>query len=646
MKKNNILPVICLAAAVLTAPACEDILDKSPLDTYTDKQVMSDAALLDAFIATQYLYTPVLCGDATTLMNSWQGTGSPMNKDSRSGNSDYFMDNSTQFFGPTLTLDIADETRYMADKRAGGIYSPFKFFGITQSGGMLEYWENAYYTLRNLNGILASLPESPLSADLVTLRTGEARFLRAFIYFSMVKRYGGVPLLTVVPELDSPKEILYPKRNSEQEIYDFIISEMDLAKVELEKSPGYSRADKWAALCLQARAALYAGSIAKYGKVQLDGLLGIPSDQANKYFQKCYDACEEIMTQGPFSLYRGNPDKVQNFKDIFLVEHNCEVIMAKVHEGKGFNAGGRTTWSWDTIEAPEPQVWGTGNMNAPYLEMAEEFEMVDGTPGTLDRALVASKTWTMEELWGGRDPRFYASIWTNGTPWRDAVSYTFGAQYSGGKMTRQGSDIIDMHWGIRPDNGTETIYQADLSYQGMPAVGKQIDHHARSGLQNPGFGIMKYVDPSADNMVWLAESRTDYIIFRYAEVLLNMAEASFELGKGDAMSLINELRDRAGIEPLKSVDLDKIKHERKVELAFENHRYWDLRRWRDAETALTRSFTGIRYVYDWASKEFLIEFIPNIDGQNQPTFPERCYYFPITLARTSANPSLVENPGY
>ena len=121
---------------------------------------------------------------------------------------------------------------------------------------------------------------------------------------------------------------------------------------------------------------------------------------------------------------------------------------------------------------------------------------------------------------------------------------------------------------------------------------------------------------------------------------------TFELGKGDAMSLINELRDRAGIEPLKSVALDKIKHERKVELAFENHRYWDLRRWRDAETALTRSFTGIRYVYDWASKEFLIEFIPNIDGQNQPTFPERCYYFPITLARISANPSLVENPGY
>lgn len=636
--------LLCLAVAAVTAASCEKILDKSPLDTYTDKQVMSDPNLLDAFIATQYLYTPVLCGDATTLMNSWQGTGSPLNKDARSSNSDYFMDNSTQFFGPTLTLDVSDETRYMADKRAGGIYS-FKFFGITPSGGMLEYWENAYYTLRNLNRILAQLPESPLAADLVTLRTGEARFLRAFIYFSMVKRYGGVPLLTQVPELDSPKELLYPARNSEKEIYDFIIDEMDLAKVELEKSPGYSRASKWAALCLQARAALYAGSIAKYGTVQLDGLLGIPADQADHYFQICYDACKEIKEKGPFSLYRGNPDKVQNFKDIFLVEQNCEVIMAKIHEGKGFNAGGRTTWSWDTIEAPEPQVWGTGNMNAPYLEMAEEFEMLDGTPGTLDRTLVASKPWSMDELWGGRDPRFYASIWTNGTEWRDAVSYTFGAEYSKGKMTKQGSGIIDMHWGIKPMSG-ETLYQADLSYEGMPAVGKQIDHHARSGLQNPGFGIMKYVDPTADNMVWLAESRTDYIIFRYAEVLLNMAEASFELGIGDAADLIDEIRDRAGMGPVKALTLDAIKHERKVELAFENHRYWDLRRWRDAETALTRSFTGIRYVYDWASRKFLIEFIPNIDGQNQPTFPARCYYFPITLARISANTNLVENPGY
>ncbi len=79
---------------------------------------------------------------------------------------------------------------------------------------------------------------------------------------------------------------------------------------------------------------------------------------------------------------------------------------------------------------------------------------------------------------------------------------------------------------------------------------------------------MKYVDPSANNMIWLCESRTDYMIFRYGEILLNMAEAAYELGKdGEALEFVNQIRKRAGINKLTSIDLDKIKHERKVELA-------------------------------------------------------------------------------
>lgn len=622
---------ISFIVAVLSCISCYDVLDKRPLNIYTDNDVWSNATLLDNFIASQYMYTPVMVGDATTLFNSW--TGSPMNQDPRSTDMNYFFGNSSQAFGPRLIMDITDETKYNSDSWDN--LAAYKISGIPSNGGCSEYWENAYYTLRNLNNAIANLPDSPLDAELIKLRLAECRFLRAYIFYSMVKRYGAFPMLTVVPNVDSPDEVLYPIRTSEKDVYDFIISECEDIKEDLAGQTEWGRASKWAALALESRAALYAGSIAKYGKVQLDGLLGISSSEADNYFQKSYNACQEIITKGGFKLYDENSDKVQNFKDLFLTKKNCEAIMVKQHYGTGFNSGGGLcTWSWDMMQAPNPNVWNCGNENGPYLEMVEEFEYIDGTSGKLDRDYVKSRLWTMEELWANKDPRFKASIYTNGDEWEKCA----GEEYGNGK--------IDFHIGLRKPDGT-TSYNANDSYNGVKAVGYQSLHHVLSGVTNTGFGIMKYVDPSANNMIWLCESRTDYMIFRYGEILLNMAEAAYELGKdGEALEFVNQIRKRAGINKLTSIDLDKIKHERKVELAFENHRYWDLRRWRDAEEALTQWYTGVRYVLDYETRKYWIEFLDHVDGANQPQFPESNYYFPITQARIGANSNLVENPRY
>ena len=126
----------------------------------------------------------------------------------------------------------------------------------------------------------------------------EARFLRAFNYFAMVKRYGAVPLITVLQNMDDPKEELYVKRTPEKDVYDFILSEMDdiinnnyLPDVADSKT---GRPTKYVALALKSRAALYAGSIAQFGKVQLEGLLGIPSSEAEGYYLQSYLASKEI----------------------------------------------------------------------------------------------------------------------------------------------------------------------------------------------------------------------------------------------------------------------------------------------------------------------------------------------------------------
>jgi hypothetical protein len=270
------------------------------------------------------------------------------------------------------------------------------------------------------------------------------------------------------------------------------------------------------------------------------------------------------------------------------------------------------------------------------LELVEEFEYTDGKPGTFNRSDLENGLWTMEELWKDRDPRFYASIWTNGTAWRDAI---------GGQIF--GTNRIDMHNGIIKPDGS-IITGLNQRYENLPATGDQMTLFVTYSEISTGFGIMKYLDPSANNMEWLCESRTDYQIFRYAEILLNYAEAAFELGKPeDALSAVNQIRNRAGIKQLTSIDREKIRHERKVELAFENHRYWDLRRWREAETKLTRSFSGIQYLYDYASGKFKVKVIEDVDGVSAPpSFPSHNYYFPITKGRIGANKNLVENPGY
>ncbi|MCE1156528.1 MAG: RagB/SusD family nutrient uptake outer membrane protein, partial [Bacteroidales bacterium] len=386
---------VFLLVVLFNLHSCTDeLLDKQPLDRYTDAVVWDDPALIDAFLLSQYAYTPVMINDATTMFSSWEG--SPLNKDPRTSNLRYWFGNSAQTFGPGLSIEISDEAKYTSGAWANLV--PEKAWGISPDGGMMEWWENAYYTIRNLNEFIHRVPDSPLANSKKEIRVAEARFLRAYCYFAMVKRYGGVPLLTQVPELDSPDSLLYPPRKTEQQLWDFVLTETrEIASVLPSVQEEYGRATKWAALSLHNRAALYAGSIARYGELSANRLTGLPGELADGYFKMAYDAANEIITQGPFDLYqadiKGNdlPSRVQNFKNVFLVKRNVETIMAKQHGGQSFDpGGGTTTWSWDICQAPRPSVWGQGNYQAPYLELVEAFEYIDGRPGTLDRDYVQS----------------------------------------------------------------------------------------------------------------------------------------------------------------------------------------------------------------------------------------------------------------
>lgn len=575
----------------------KDVLDKVPLDVISDNVVWNDQALIDAYLTQAYLQMYIL--DNETPNQDWTS--------------------SDDWNGPFIVNELSDESK--VNWLHG--QSDSKLYGISINGGILEWWEHSYKTIRLLNEFIQRIKDAPVDANFKKIRAAEARFLRAYNYFSMVKRYGGVPLITIPQDINASKEELFRFRDKEQVLYDFIISEMSDIAIDLPErnSTDYGRPSKYTALALKSRAALYAGSISQFSTVQLDGVLGIDASKTTGYYQQAYDAAKEIMNSGSYALYNLDADKVANFKNAFLVKNNSEVIWAKRHDYVQRNLGGNG-WIWDFCQCPKPHAWGGGNQNAPYLEMVEEFENVDGTSGFMDLVAIQKGLWTMDELFGKKDPRYFATIYTMGTPWKGIT--------------------VDPHNGLLLPNGT---IQNDGSYKGVLAKGTQAVDNVFFGTS---FGVMKYLEESKDNMGERATSGTDWQLFRYAEVLLNYAEAANELGRsGDALDAINQIRTRAGIAVLSSVDREKIRHERKVELAFEGHRYWDLRRWRIAVDELTINRSGLRYILDYTTGKYKIQVIKNIDASwANPVFYERMYYLPITKSRTGNNPNLVENPGY
>jgi hypothetical protein len=588
MKK--ILFYLTLAASLMGC--VNDVLDKEPLDIISDDIVWDDQTLVDAYLASNYENTIIFQLDRPVASDHWAVWGGFMN-----------------------IILIADES----GRPVWAMTDPFRYKagGLSISGGLLEWWEAPYGIFRRLNVLIEKLPTSSNDPDFIVSRVAEARFLRAFNYFAMAKRYGGVPLVTEALQLDSPEEELYPVRDTEQKIYDFVITEMDAIEGSLKgvADTEFGRATKGAALALKCRAALYAGSIAQFGTVQLNGVVGIPQAQANAYYQQAYDAAKKIGEYG-YALYNEDADKAMNFRNLFLKKRNSEVIFAKQHD-RDLNH-----WKWDFANCPKPHGYDAGMHTVPYLEMAEEFEYADGRPGTLDRNAIQQGLWSMEELWGGKEPRFFASIYTNGTPWK------------GGK--------VDMHHGLIGGDGV--LYEEQQqAWNGTPAWGNQ---HAYGNF-GTGFGVLKLLEESSNaNMDEL--SGTDCIVFRYGEVLLNLAEAAFELGKtGEALDAINQIRDRAGVARKTSIDRDAIRHERKVELAFEGHRYWDVRRWRIAVDKLSQPGSGLKYILDYNTGKYKLQVLPDYDGTTTPPrFYEYNYYLPITLGRTGQNPNLVENPGY
>ena len=574
-----------LIFSLLGLPGCDEVLDLEPLDTISDAVVWEDPQLIDSYLADLYYRTDLI---------------------ELRGN----LNEQTSF---AMIASMGGEGRSFGAHHQSYIAST----NVLTSAGVVEeldYWK--YNNIRDCNYFIRKLQDSPLDEGVITQKTAEARFLRAYMYFQMVIRFGGVPIITEPQHPDAPAEEIFRPRNSEKEVYDFILSETQDLTTVLPSAYGpedKGRPTRWAAYALQSRAALYAASIAKYGQVQLDGLLGFPASDVTTYAQISYDASSAIINNGIHALYEVLPDPMYNYQNLFLDESaaNTEVIMAEVYDYSKNRAHAYT------LRATPHDFNGTwGSMNYHY-DFLERFEFADGSPGnTITRAQLTAQEWSSDELFGSRDPRFKASVFYPESPWQGGKALFHSATIRNGQTFTEG--VAEDGWPYKASN--------------------------RNTIRT-GFMIRKRTNENLKTQP-VINDETDYIVFRVGEMYLNLAEAAYYLGyTGEALTVLNRLRERADMPPKTVITEDVIRNERLVELTWENHSYWDLRRWRIAKDVLDGvRLKGLKFTYNYDTKKYKIAII-NAEGVAR-TFQDRNYYLPLGVDRVAENPNFVENPGY
>jgi len=603
MKKKFISVVLVLLLGV-TFQACEGVLDKEPLNIVTEDDLLSGESGVTAYLASLYDLLPIEdFGFSARDGFNQHGSGS-------------------------FLCHMSDEALYAFGSEMNSV----------GDGTWLAYWN--YKGMRHVNNLIQKLPQANLSEELKASFLGEAKFVRAYYYFGMVKRYGGVPLITEVQNWtgDNLDELQVP-RNTEEEVYDFIAKELDEAIALLQETTSKVRANKSAARALKSRAMLYAASIAKYGQVDLDGLVGIPSSSANTYWQASFDAAKAIIDLNKYQLYNANADKVANFQNLFVESNqnsNQEVIFAKYFFYPN-KCHSYDRWNLPfTVRSGQ----GYGSRIGPTVELAEQYEYIDGSPGTLKLKDGNGNPIVYEnpvDLFANKDPRFLATYIVPFSEWRGTpIDVQAGIIDQGREITAGNTSTYynpDTHQ-IDNKNGTIRVI-------GMSGIGT--NETSQSGLY-----IRKYLNPTYDrSFVGQNTSSTAFLDFRYGEILLNYAEAAIELGKvAEAKWALNLIRARAGIRALEDAEVtrDKVRHERQVELAFESHRYWDIRRWRIATDILSNTSFMVLLPYLNLDENGYI-FKTRASGSTR-TFTSKLYYEKIAGAEIGRNPKLIQNPGY
>ena len=595
--------ILTVALLLATATACQkDFLEKQPLDQFSEEVVWKDPALVETFVNNIYFGLPH--GFSTLMMSTLT--------DESMAVWDWGTSNATK------SLVTPSD------------YSVWDFWTGNRYKGMI--WTNVYKNLRACNLFLEKIEPVPFENNATKERLkGEVHFLRAYLYHNLVSVYGGVPLITEAYELS---DNLMVARDSYENCVRFIAKECDQAAALLPVAMdgnNKGRATKGAALALKSRTLLYAASDLFHNPAWAGGyarpeLISYVGGDRTARWRAAKAAAKAVMDLGVYSLYKPNPspgDSVaRNFGEMFLTKENSEDIfvrffLQKTDEGwDGYNPG--------LYNGPNGyHNWGG---NTPLGQLADAFEMKDGTRFDWKNPVHARAPYQ------NRDPRFYATILYEGAPWRKRPSDVIKSDPKG---------VIQVGFWERFNATTGKI---DV-IAGLDTRKSPIEDW--NGTYT-GYYLKKFIDPNVDAQY--VKQDHPWRFCRYTEILLNYAEACLALGEDqEARIYLNQIRQRAGMPAIRESGqalLERYRNERRVELAYEDHRFFDVRRWMIApQTYKNAQGVDVRYKLN-----------PDNTTATQPTYQvievqdrdwkERYYFLPIKLDELNRNKELVQNPLY
>lgn len=455
------------------------------------------------------------------------------------------------------------------------------------------YWKPAYQIIRQANVLIQDLPNYVGKLQGAEEWIAEAKFIRAYTYYALVKRYGGVPLVKEPQPITDDGSALNVARNSHEESIDFILEDLDYAIQYMTDKKTNGRANKYVAAAVKARVALYAGSVARYGSLyNYTGksgvvLTGVPASKANDYFKQAYEATLEV-AKGGYQLNNG-ADKRQAFYEVFdKATTSPESIFIREYDINNY------VHSWDKLMSPERMVGFS--YGGRYFVPLDWVELFDGLP--LDPETGHLKTTDDDGnfivydsghgIFDNAEPRLKASIMIPGDTYKGYEldmrwglidpsvdpSQKIKKEIPDDGKTTTGWDKIAESFKVngqkvairttkRPNDGeTYKVGGVDtkIAICGFDGPATSSSNMCTTGI----YGVKWLQRNLASGETQLHRSTQPWIDIRYAEILLARAEAAIELAQNgvashsgadlleDAMKCINDVRERAGAELLTS----------------------------------------------------------------------------------------------
>lgn len=623
LKIIHIYLIACLPSIFL-ASCNDDFVNTQPLGEVPEEVTWSDPALAEAFVFEIY---------------NGLGQGG---------------------FDEELQSSLTDESMFTHPGR--GINTITESRSNAADQGMIKDtygWGPLYGRIRAANIAIKNLTEPMFDdTDKANNLLGQAYFLRAYYYQQLLRFYGSVPLVDRVYELGEEDYTL--ERSSYEDCVNFIVADCDKAAELLAgSSVSQGRTSDIAALALKARVLLYAASdlhdiptasskspvIAGYSKPEF---LGYTSGNRTERWQKAKEAALAVVNQTAYGYQldltapASAEEGTENYKVLSLgggskavaADGARELLLGRFFmdlKDEGGNYVGRNNG---------PNGYHNWAGNTPIQNLVDDYEMIDGSRFSWDNATHKAAPYQ------NRDPRFYATILYDGADWKPRTSDVAGRDPFNQVQTGQ-YQVTNASGGITTQYGLDTRNSPIEDWNGSYT----------------GYYFRKFTDPDPAVVDQNTRQYIPWPVLKYTEAVLNYVEACIELGEeGEGRNWLNKIRFRAGMPAINDAGdalRQRYRNERRVELAYEEHRFFDTRRWMIAASTtgskirLIRVFGTLKAgkqvrTYQYNTENYTYTYTPvELDpGIENRQWLDKMYFMCIHRDEINRNTKLVQNPGY